>query len=270
MSGGMIGISLPWEECLALAETNGFDAIDIPLDLTMSASGYREALEKHGLKPGGTGVPVDFRNDNEAFESGLATLDAKAKLAADVGCTRFATWILPASDELPFDENYRIHADRLGTIAKVLAGHGCRLGLEFVGPRTSRINKQYEFLYDLPGMMGLCKDVGANAGLLLDSWHWYTSHATVDDLLALRDDDIVYVHVNDAPAGIDVDEQIDNVRELPGATGVIDMAAFMTAMRKIGYTGPLTPEPFVKELADMPPDEVARVVGESMTKIWSE
>src|SRR4030042_837718 len=75
---------------------------------------------------------------------------------------------LPVSDELPFEENYRIHADRLGEIATVLANHGCRLGLEFVGPKTSRADKQYAFLHDLPGMMGLCNDVRPKAGLLLD------------------------------------------------------------------------------------------------------
>lgn len=53
---------------------------------------------------------------------------------------------------------------------------------------------------------------GPNAGLLLDSWHWHTSLGTVDELRALTNDQVVYVHVNDAPPGIPVEEQYDYVR----------------------------------------------------------
>jgi sugar phosphate isomerase/epimerase len=266
---GCIGIDLPWDEWPALAAAAGFDAVDIhPLDLGRSASQYRDALAKHHVLPGGAGLPVQFRKSEEEFESSLALLDAKAALAAEIGCTRFYTWILPASDTLPFEENYRMRAERLGKAAAILADHGCRLGLEFVGPKTSRAGKKFEFIHTLGGMMELAHDVGENAGLLLDSWHWYTSHGTLSDLAALTDDDIVYVHVNDAPEDIDVDEQLDNVRCLPGATGVQDIKGFMAALREIDYTGPVTPEPFDKSLAELPPAEAARRAADAMNLIW--
>lgn len=270
MVPGCIGIQLPWEECLPLAAANGFEGVDVPLDLSKSAAKVRKVLKKHKLRPGGTVLPVDFRKDDAAFKETVGELDAKAKYAADVGCTRFYTWILPASNDLVFQENYRLHAARLGQCADVLAAHGCRLALEFIGPKTSRDGAKYQFIYTLHGMMELCADVGPNAGLLLDSWHWYTSHGTVEELEALTDENIVYVHVNDAPAGIAVDEQQDAVRRLPGETGVQDIAGFMGTLEKIAYTGPVTPEPFVKELADMPPQEAARIAGETMNKIWPE
>ena len=270
MVAGCIGIDLSWEEGLALAAANGFEAVDLPLDPVKSAAHYRDALEAHGLRAGGAGLPVQFRTTDEEFEKTLAGLDAMAALADEIGCNRFYTWILPASDELTFEENYRRHAERLSRCAEVLAAHGCRLGLEFVGPKTSRDGKKHAFIYTLGGMMKLAEDVGPNAGLLLDSWHWYTSHGTLEDLLALTDDDVVYVHVNDAPENVDVDAQKDNVRRLPGDTGVEDIAAFMDALVKMGYTGPVTPEPFVKELKDMPPADAARLAGEAMRKIWPE
>jgi len=268
MVAGCIGIKLPWEETLALAAANGFEGVDVPLDLSTSPKAVKKALKKHKLRPGGTGLPVDFRGDDAAFKATVAELDAKARFAAEVGCTRFYTWILPASNERTFEENYRFHAARLGQCADVLAGHGCRLGLEFVGPKTSREGAKFEFIHTLGGMLELCADVGPNAGLLLDSWHWYTSHGTLDDLAKLTDAKVVYVHVNDAPEGIPIDEQMDLVRRLPGETGVEDIQGFMGALKRIGYTGPVTPEPFVKELADLPPAEAARVAGEAMTRIW--
>ena len=55
---------------------------------------------------------------------------------------------------------------------------------------------------------------------------------------------VIDVHINDAPAGLSIDEQVDNVRTLPGETGVIPMTLFLQALVKMGYEGPVTPEPF--------------------------
>ena len=266
---GCLGINLPWSEWPALAASAGFEAVDVyPLEVARPAQEYREALAKHGLCAGGTPLPVEFRKDETAFRRTLSELDAKAELAAAIGCTRFYTWILPASDDMTFEENYKLHEQRLGTAAEVLLDHGCRLGLEFVGPKTSRAGRKHEFICTMYGMLDLCADVGPNAGLLLDSWHWYVSYGQARDILALTDDDVVYVHVNDAPAGVAIDEQRDLVRRLPGDTGVIDIRGFMDALRKIGYTGPVTPEPFVKELASMPPEEAAGVAAWALNRIW--
>ena len=79
------------------------------------------------------------------------------------------------------------------------------------------------------------------------------------------------MHVNDAPAGIHVDEQIDSVRDLPGVTGVLDIVGFLQALRDIGYDGPVTPEPFKKELKDLPSDGERLVVANAaMDKIFQQ
>jgi sugar phosphate isomerase/epimerase len=80
--------------------------------------------------------------------------------------------------------------------------------------------------------------------------------------------DIVNVHVNDAPAGIPVDEQIDNTRCLPGETGVLDIAAFLKILNTIGYDGPVTAEPFSKRVNEMPSEEALKVTAESMHTAW--
>ena len=83
----------------------------------------------------------------------------------------------------------------------------------------------------------------------------------------MRNQDIVLVHVNDAPKGIPVDEQLDNTRDLPGATGVIDLPGFMGALQSIGYDGPVTVEPFCKRLNDLSREERAQVVADSLRSI---
>lgn len=83
-------------------------------------------------------------------------------------------------------------------------------------------------------MLELCDTVGANVGLLLDAWHWYTSGNDKADLELLTAKDVVDVHVNDAPAGVPIDEQVDGVRCLPGETGVIDLNTFFRCLAARG------------------------------------
>ena len=269
ISPGAIGITLPWEECLPLAKAAGFAGIDVEIDPAKGAEYYRAALEQYELRPGGAGVPFNYRGSAEEVAEGLRKLAAIAPIAAEIGLTRFATWMLPYSDELPMKENLRFHAERLGPVAKILADAGCRLGLEFIGPKTMREGHKYVFVHTLEGMLELCALVGPNAGLLLDSWHWYTSLGTVDEILALDQRQVVYVHVNDAPLGVPIERQQDLVRRLPGATGVENLPAFLGALRAIGYDGPVVPEPFVPALSAMPPAEAAAWSATALQKVWS-
>lgn len=256
LAPGAIGIRVDFEGAVRLAAQHGWQGIDLPVG---ELAGKRTPTEVQarvadaGLRLGGWGLGVDWRAGVD--DALLRTVDAYAALAGRLGCTRAYTWLLPASDTLPFHANFERHVQLLQPIARVLEGHGCRLGLEFIGPRTMREQQRYGFIYSLEGMLCLARAIGDNVGLLLDCWHWYTSLGTTADIRGLRADDVVYVHVNDAPAGVPVEAQIDQVRRLPGATGVIDSAGFLGALREIGYDGPLTPEPFDRDLAALPPEQ---------------
>ena len=119
-------------------------------------------------------------------------------------------------------------------------------------------------------MLELCRALGTgNAGLLLDSWHWYTSGGTVDDLRKLKNQDVVYVHINDAPDK-PVGEQIDNQRRLPGETGVIDLVSFLGALKNIGYDGPVTPEPFSDKVRNAPAELAATLAGGYLDTVWKK
>ena len=82
-------------------------------------------------------------------------------------------------------------------------------------------------------MKELIAEIGRpNVGFVLDSWHWYTSGETRKDLLTLRGNQVVSVDLNDAPTGVPVDQQVDSKRELPAATGVIDVRNFLGALKR--------------------------------------
>ncbi len=271
LNPGALGIVADLEATAQLAQTHGWPAIDLPmheayaLATTTSAETVAEIASTHGLRYGGWGLPINWRKPYD--QDALATLAAQAKLAAAVGCTRAITVVLPFSEDLPFREHYAFHLAQLRPVADILGEHGCQLGIEFIGPHTLRGDKRYGFISSLDGALALSYALGEHVGLLLDAWHWYTSGGDLADLRALSARDVVYVHVNDAPAGLTVDEQIDNVRRLPATTGVIDIAGFMGTLKTIGYDGPVTPEPFEERLRSMLTEDALREAGDSMTQI---
>lgn len=263
-----LNLQCTWEESLPLAGAAGFEGSDVEIKPGGSATQIAEALAGHDLRPGGAMRPMNFMDAAAVTKDGLAEIEKTARIAAEIGCRRFTQFILSFSDELTWKENFRFHVDQIRPIARVLADHGCRIGLEFLGPKTLREGHNYSFIHTMHPMLDLCEQIGPNCGLLLDSWHWYTSLGTVEEILALRPEQVVYVHVNDAPEGIPLEQHHDLDRCLPGETGVIDLAGFLGALRTIGYDGPVTPEPFIDEFKEMPPEEVLNHVGSGFAAAW--
>jgi sugar phosphate isomerase/epimerase len=141
------------------------------------------------------------------------------------------------------------------------------LGLEYVGPKTLMARGRYPFLRSMAEARELIAGIGrGNVGLVLDSFHWYCAEDTADDIRALTADDVVVVDLNDARVDLSRDEQLDNTRELPGATGKINLKAFLGALVDIGYEGPIRAEPFNQRLRDMDDEEALRVTREAMAK----
>lgn len=271
---GHIGVRASQKQALAYAHKHGFDSItpsagEFLNKSPQQISDWKAEMKAKGIRYGASGLPVDFRKDESRFKEGLAGLPKQARVLQQLGVTRMATWILPGHKELTYLQNFSQHKTRLREVAKILKDNGIRFGLEFVGPRTSRARSRFPFICTQHGMMELAAAIGTgNVGLLMDSWHWYTSHGTVEELLQLSGTDIVHVHVNDAPAGIAVDQQIDNRRQLPVTSNVIDLQAFINALVTIGYDGPVECEPFDQKLRQMEDGPAVQKTIAALNRLW--
>jgi sugar phosphate isomerase/epimerase len=270
---GTVGLRDEPTKIIGWARQYGFESIEPSAAFLGKLSDaeladYLGRMREANLSWGAAGVPAQFRSaDESAFERDLQALPGHAKALQRAGVTRAATWLSPAHGSLTYLANFRLHARRLREVAKVFGDHGIRLGLEYVAPKTSWTRARFPFVHTMAEMKDLVAEIGqANVGFLLDTWHWYTAQETVDDLLSLRGEQVVLCHMNDAPVGVPVDQQVDNRRGLPCTTGVIDMKGFLGAMVKIGYDGPLVCEPFSQELRGRPPDEVLTAVAAAMKK----
>lgn len=276
LSPGALGIGSSFNEGMELAKAGNFQGIDVDIGYLAklaeenSVDYVKKMFSDAGLKMGAWGLPMNWRSTGDDYKKGLENLRRLAKVAQQLGCTRTATWILPFSDDMPFKENFDFHVQQFKPIGEVLAEFGCSLGLEFIGPKTMRIGKKYKFIHTMDGMLELCDKIGTgNMGLLLDAWHWYTSHGTLDDLKRLKPEQVVHIHINDAPEGIPIDEQVDNIRRLPGETEVIDLVGFLKCLNEIGCEAPVTPEPFSDKLRTMTPLEAVKLTGDLLLKIWN-
>jgi sugar phosphate isomerase/epimerase len=272
---GHIGVRANQQQALKYAVKYGFDSITPSLGefgnkSTSEIREWVETMKDKGIRYSSSGLPVEFRRNEDRFKADMTQLPKQTGVLRQLGVKRIATWITPGHRELTYLQNFMQLKRRFREIANVLKDNGIRLGLEFVGPRTSRARSRFPFICTQIGMMELADAIGTgNVGLLMDSWHWYTSHGTVEELLQLSNKDIVHVHVNDAPSGIAVDKQIDNRRALPVTTGVIDMKGFINALVKIGYDGPVECEPFDQELRNMEDDAALQKTIASLNRIWN-
>jgi len=274
LSAGAVGVRFSGlGEAARGAKAFGFPGLEFDPKQVMElgAGAANDLFREVGVTPQVFGLPVEWRKDDATWQSGLDELPALADAAQAVGCTRCATWVLPCSNEREMGENVTFHVERFKPIAQILGDRGISLGLEFIGPKTLRDSMKYPFIHTMSGMLELGEKIGPNVGLLLDCWHWYTAHGTVDEIRALRPEQVVYVHVNDAPEGIPVDEQVDNNRRLPGQTGVIEIAGFLRALDAIGYRGPVAAEPFYPPLNELATNEDRlRTVQQSLDRIFDQ
>jgi sugar phosphate isomerase/epimerase len=271
---GNLGISMNQAQSLEYAARYGFEGI-APSEAEFEGKSAAEigewvaAMKEKGIRYGAAGLPVEFRQGEDRFAADLALLPGRAGLMRQLGVHRVATWILPGHNDLTYLQNFKQHRMRLGEVAKVLKDNDIRLGLEFVGPHTSRERFRFPFACTQLDMMELVEAIGTgNVGLLLDSWHWYTSHGTLQEIQGLSARDVVHVHVNDAPSGIATDQQVDNRRRLPSTTGVIDLKGFINALVRIGYDGPVECEPFDAELRKMDQPVILQTTIESLNRLW--
>ena len=271
-----IGIHSGMRENLKLSESAGFDGLDLDINeasrLTKehSIDYVKDLWRETGLKMGGWGFPLNWRGSDAEFQNSLKSFPTLAKLASNLGCHRTTTQVFNWSNA-PFNENWDFHIKRLRPAAEILEDYGHSIGLEFIGPAASRRMHRFSFAYDMNVVLDLAATIGTgNIGLLFDTWHWYTCRSTLDDVRRLSKTEVIYVQVNDAPSGVNPEDQLDDERCLAGETGVIPAAEILQTLNQIGYDGPVTPEPCNDEIETMAPIAAAKVSLESLAKVWKQ
>jgi sugar phosphate isomerase/epimerase len=274
LRAGSVGVGGNLRNQVDLASKHGFESINADAGFLAGLSDNQidelvESMKSQKLKWGACGMPVEFRQDEKRFRDDLAKFRGLAAAVQRAGITRMDTWLMPCHDDLTYTENLRQHAKRLGQCVEIMTDHGLRFGMEYVGPKTLWSSKRFPFIHTMKEARDLIDAIGSDSvGFVLDSWHWYTAGETIDDLKTLTNKEIVSCDLNDAPKGIAVDQQQDQKRELPMATGVIDLKGFLTTLVELGYDGPIRAEPFNQTLNELNDDEACAATFTAMRRAF--
>ena len=263
---------------IRLAAATGYGGVDWDLGPAKTAGrdATRALLAELKIKPTIANLPMarpfPFGGEEAAFKEALTPLADDAAFTAGIGCDKMMV-VLPASTTEVRQEQLKRVRDRLAAVAEVLQRSQIRLGLEFLGPLYFRQGRAggpptTPFIWNMPDALALAKDCGPNVGVILDAWHWHHSGSTTADILAADKSRIVHVHVSDAKQ-TPPEEVRDNQRLMPGE-GIIDLAGFFQALKKIGYADGVSPEPLGRVPAEMTPEEAARLALQTTVAVMTK
>ncbi len=279
LNASALGVSGHQSEIIELALTYGFQGMD--LDLEDSATRVKlhgmpyarrlidSAAASRDFRLGSFELPIEWDTDDEPFKKALVELASMAQTAAEMGCTRCVATIAPAGDKRPLQENFEFHKHRFGDMGRVLESTGVRVGLRFRAAEELRQGQAFQFIHDWEGLTQLVGMINSPAvGVALDTWDMAVSGATVENLRTLSGDQIVQVCLADLPEGdAPATGWTEDSRLMPG-TGVIDLAAILATLSKIGYRGPVTAAPSRASLKTARRDAIVEMAGQKLDQIW--
>ena len=271
----VLGVSGHQSEIIELALTYGFRGIDISIEefaarVKLHGIKYaRRLIDSARIRLGAFPLPLDWDVDDAAFDREVAKLAGYAEVANELGCTRCTCTIAPANDKRPYHENFEFHRRRFAEICRVLERGGVHLGVGFRAAEGLRKGQAFQFIHDFDALSLLLNMVGApNLGMVVDVWDLHVSGGSVDNVRSLPVHQVVTVQLADVPAEVRPGELTEQSRLLPGATGQVDIPAYLAALAEMGYDGPVTSRPDRRAFESGRRDRIVRQAGETLERVW--
>lgn len=241
------------EEDIVAAARAGFQGIEIWYDKLLqyleshSLSDLEKLLVKHNLTPIAL-CPLliwPFRDTEPARSSFGKAVRYAVALGIDllIACPDFQ----PA--RLSREQALEIHGRELASLAGLANENGLRLAVEPIGGHTL-----------VPGpteALDLIRRAGSpkNVGVVVDTFHYFRSQVTLEEIRAIPLDKLYIVHLNDCE-DLPINELQDKHRLYP-TLGVIPLQAQLATLRDTGYERDFSVEIFRPEYWSLPIQEIA-------------
>ncbi|MEV8631994.1 sugar phosphate isomerase/epimerase family protein [Streptosporangium sp. NPDC051023] len=239
------------------AATAGFDSIGLTLGQYRAAladglddTSMRALLDAHGLRLAELETPWDWAADgDDDSDDGEQLFHALEAL----GC--------PQLNAVQFAVHpYERLVERFAALCARTAAAGAQVALEFM---------PFSELPTVADAWRLVRDSrAANAGILLDSWHYWRSGGSRHDLAAVPPGRILSVQLNDAlpTPGADLRHEARHLRLPPGE----GTTAFVRLLRELGVTARMSAEVWSDELERLPPEMAAKRVHDATSRALAE
>ena len=153
-------------------------------------------------------------------------------------------------------DDYRAAPERFSRVAELAGRYQVRIALEFIA-------RSFLFGSLLSSLKLLRAAAQPNAGICLDTFHFFAGVSKFDDLDELRPGEVEHVHFHDVPDSIPREILVDPDRIPPGQ-GVVPLKRILTALDRIGYHGNLSTELFGARYQRGDPLRVARICFEAL------
>ncbi len=286
-----VGLNLSAQDTIEIAAKAGFEGVDLLVrdlvEARADVDGLRGRMDDLNLRGGAWPLPMDWKNDREAFEHDLKRLPAYAATARKLGLERTGTWVRFETDPVEdvdrlseadrarlADQATAWQIDRLGRIARILDDHGSRLGLEIIGSQVAPSGRGVRLVGTYAELRRRFQRLTAehpNVGVLVDAFHIFASGEAVDDVLQGGAESVAWVHLAD-PAQLDRSSLRDEERALPGEGGAGVCEVLLASLAKADYQGPITAEPLgrCRALEGLAPPSIAIKTRESLRRVWPE
>ena len=167
------GAALSLEERAALAQKHGYQGLDFSLGDVQTAGGpeaVRRLLSRYSLAPSTVGgvLGAGVGAPEEEWRAALAEVPQKARQVAEVGGSRSGTGIPHRADE-PKETLWPRVVERIGQLDRALDGTGVRLGMEFLGVKTLRLERPHVFVQSMAETNQILVEAGTkHVGITLE------------------------------------------------------------------------------------------------------
>jgi len=132
----------------------------------------------------------------------------------------------------------------LRQLADTAKPYGVKLALEYMGLPISSV-KTFNQALDIVNEVDR-----ENVGILLDTWHHYAGGSETGDILKADKGQTFMVHTSDCPRHAPL-EALRPESFMPG-DGVVEIAAMLANLKKVGYDGPVSVEVMAPEIQALP------------------
>ena len=272
-----LGVSGRQSELLELTLTYGFRGLDLDAaELLKRATlqGVEEAgkfIRSAKVKIGGWVLPVQLGAEDGIFQAELDRLGALTDTAKQLGFQQCTAEIQPASDKLPFHENFERHREQLAKVGDLLAASNLRLGVGLKATAEFRRDRAYPFIHKAEELLTLIRTTAhANVGLALDTWNWKVGGGEMHHLAELTGKQIVTVTMADVPADADLEQISASQRFLPAEETIPAYSQFVASLAERKYQGPVTLLPAARHLSGMSRDGIIDKCAMLLEQMWTQ
>jgi 2-keto-myo-inositol isomerase len=206
----------------------------------------KRLLSDLGLKAVSSGGVRGLAEPGPGRAKALEELKSRVELIAALGVDRM---VCPCGTAEKFVlDDYKRAQDNLREAGEIVKPYGVVAMIEFMRGST--------FIGTLPTSLNLSRATAhPNIRSMFDFYHFWAGLSKFEDLDLIKPGEIHHVHFQDVPKI--PRELLDNgTRDIPG-DGVSPLPQILRALKKKGYSGPLSVELFYPHLQKADPYEVA-------------